>query len=130
MKIMKKITVSILMAAMTAGAIMSSVSAYSPDKDWQVSYVNQLPSRPQGSCEAKVAVFTKGHQTYCEKISGSNDCYVLVKAEGIQDFIITQVGYSSIKNYSNIYGVDEVIFHFYGRSTSTCNANGTVGYNM
>lgn len=125
-KLIKRISAAVLAVAMVTGALMTSASAYEAQKDWNIVFVNQLPNRPEGACERTIKTYGGGYQTYCENISGGNDCYVLVYAKGISEFMITQKGYSNVKNCTT--QGNEITFHFHGRSSSTCYANGTIGY--
>lgn len=125
-KVMKRITAAVLAAAVAVGALMTSASAYEACESWDIVFVNQLPNREEGSCERTLRTYGGGYQTYCEDIHGGNDCYVLVYAQGISEYMITQKGYSNVKNcYTQ---GNAITFHFHGRSSSTCWANGTVGY--
>lgn len=127
-KLIRRISATVLAATIAMGTLMTSASAYVSGGNWNINYVSQLPSRPEGSDEVELDLFTGGYMTYCSSISGANNRAVLVTATGISEFMITDKGYSSI--YKTSSTSKPIIFKFYGRGSTTCVASGTVGYNL
>lgn len=127
-KFIRRISAVALTATMTMSVLMTSASAYISDGSWDINYVNQLPSRPEGSDQVKLDLFSGGYLTYCSNISGANNRSVLVKATGISDYSINSTGFSTVHKTSS--HSDTIIFDFYGVGSTTCVASGTVGYNL
>ena len=129
-KVLKKITAVALSAVIASCAFGVGVSAYEAVGDWNINFMNHAPANQPGltpSCQSEIPVYGGGYQTYCASISGSNDRYVKVTAEGISDFRITTTGYSNVVRC--VPSGYTITFNFYGIGGTSCVANGTVGYN-
>ena len=129
-KTFKRISALAMAAVVSFGALCSSASAYLVADSWHVYSVNGAPSGTPGLEPSHTCTFPSyggGYITYCSSIQGGNDRRVMVTADGMTDYYISTTGYSSVKQ-ANPTGYD-VIFHFIGRSETSCQASGTIGYN-
>lgn len=134
-KLIRRISATVLAAAMAMGVLMTSASAYEPIEDWELTYVSQLPSRPEGQDTRTIPSYGGGYLTYTDSIGGGNNRYVFVQAKERVDgqdvkkfnYDITTVGPSDVHKCT-VQGYT-ITFNFYGRSSTTCYAKGTVGYN-
>ncbi len=121
-----KLTAAVMaVATLAVGSVGMSASAYTSKSSWDVYYVYGAPGNVNPTAYCTIYTYGGGYKTYCSSITGSNNRKVNVTAPGI-NYDITTTGYSGTK-YSSATG-DNVTFKFYATGSSTCDANGTVGY--
>lgn len=126
-----KRTMALLMsvASVAVGMTGLSANAYQSKGDWSVYYVKGAPGSTglNPSCTVQMYTYGGGYQSDCDSITGSNDRYVQVTESGMSTYNITAEG-TSAKKTSTTTGT-YITFKFLGcSSTSTCKANGTMGY--
>ena len=132
-KTFKRISALAMAAVVSFGALCGTASGYIADKSWHVYSVNGAPSGTPGlepSVTRDLNYYSGGYMTYCSTIQGGNDRRVMVTANGMTDYNITSTGYSSVKYPEPIDDEKLVVFHFIGRSETSCQASGTVGFNI
>lgn len=104
-----------------------SVSAYTSKGSWSTQYVHGSPSSP-ATYTGSVSMYTYGggYQTYCSSLTGANDRYVVVSANGMTSYNITSTGYSGRKCIST--SASRVTMYFNAHSSVSATGKGTAGY--